>query len=98
MVNEILFVAVVLFLIGIIGVLIRRNIFTVFMSIELMLNAGNLSFIAFSKDLALNSGSSIAMIVMAVAAAEAAFGLAIALLIYKHKNSLDIDLLNLIKG
>lgn len=98
MVNSLLLVSVLLFIIGTVGVLVRKNIFVVFMSIELMLNAGNLAFVIFSKDLGLVAGNSIAMIVMAVAAAEAAFGLALVMLVYKQKGSLDIDLFSMIKG
>jgi NADH-quinone oxidoreductase subunit K len=98
MVNNLLVVSSLLFLIGVAGVLIRRNIFVVFMSIELMLNAGNLAFVNFSKDLGLVEGNSIAMIVMAVAAAEAAFGLALVMLVYKQKNSLDIDIFKILRG
>ena len=86
-----LFLSAVLFSIGIAGFLLRRNIITVFMSIELMLNAVNLTFITFSYQLNSNSGHLFAFFVMVVAAAEAAVGLAIILTVYKNRGTLNID-------
>ncbi len=91
-------VGFVLFFIGLVGVIARRNVFTIFMSIELMLNAVNLLFVSFAKMHANMDGHAIAMIVMALAAAEAAFGLAIIIIMYKSKESLDIDLFRKIRG
>jgi NADH-quinone oxidoreductase subunit K len=80
-----------LFSLGVAGFLFRKNIITVFMSIELMLNAVNLSFVAFSYKLQQVNGHIFAFFVMVVAAAEAAVGLAIILTVYKNRSSLDID-------
>jgi NADH-quinone oxidoreductase subunit K len=80
-----------LFVLGAAGFLFRRNIVTVFMSIELMLNAVNLSFIAFAYQLKQVDGHLFAFFVMVVAAAEAAVGLAIILTVYRNRGTLDID-------
>ena len=77
MIHNYLFLSVILFCLGIVGVISRRNVFTVFMSIELMLNAANLAFIAFSRAHESMDGHVLAMMVMAVAAAEAALALAV---------------------
>ena len=81
----------VLFALGVSGFLFRRNIITVFMSIELMLNAVNLSFITFSYRYQSIDGHLFAFFVMVVAAAEAAVGLAIILTIFKNRATLNID-------
>ena len=81
----------VLFSLGVAGFLFRRNIITVFMSIELMLNAVNLSFITFSYHHQSINGHLFAFFVMVVAAAEAAVGLAIILTIFKNRATLSID-------
>jgi NADH-quinone oxidoreductase subunit K len=81
----------ILFALGVAGFLFRRNIITVFMSIELMLNAVNLSFITFSYYLKKNDGHIFAFFVMVVAAAEAAVGLAIILTVFKNRSTLNID-------
>jgi NADH-quinone oxidoreductase subunit K len=86
-----LILSVVLFSLGVAGFLIRRNIITVFMSIELMLNAVNLSFVAFSYELRRIDGHIFSFFVMVVAAAEAAVGLAIILTVFKNRGSLEID-------
>ena len=83
--------SVVLFALGAAGFLLRRNIITVFMSIELMLNAVNLSFVAFSHQLKLVDGHIYSFFVMVVAAAEAAVGLAIILTVFKNRHTLEID-------
>jgi NADH-quinone oxidoreductase subunit K len=90
-------VSLILFSIGVAGVLIRRNAIIVFMCIELMLNAVNLSFIALAQQLG-REGQVIVFFVMAVAAAEAAVGLAIMIAIYRHKDSLNVTELNLLRG
>ncbi|MDH3289816.1 MAG: NADH-quinone oxidoreductase subunit NuoK [Gemmatimonadota bacterium] len=90
-------VSLILFSIGVAGVLIRRNAIIVFMCIELMLNAVNLSFIALAQQLG-REGQVIVFFVMAVAAAEATVGLAIMIAIYRHKNSLNVTELNLLRG
>src|SRR6202044_1588330 len=81
----------VLFALGVAGFLFRRNIITVFMSIELMLNAVNLSFIAFSYQLKQVNGHIYSFFVMVVAAAEAAVGLAIILTVFRNRSTLNID-------
>jgi NADH-quinone oxidoreductase subunit K len=86
-----LVLSAVLFAIGIAGFIYRRNIITIFMSIELMLNAVNLSFIAFSWQFRAVDGHIFAFFVMVVAAAEAAVGLAIILTIFKNRRTLQID-------
>jgi len=86
-----LLLSAILFGLGIAGFLYRRNIITVFMSIELMLNAVNLSFVAFSYKLKQNDGHIFSFFVMVVAAAEAAVGLAIILTVFKNRQTLEID-------
>src|SRR6059058_654896 len=86
-----LMLSAVLFVLGIAGFLYRRNIITVFMSIELMLNAVNLTFVTFSYKLRAVDGHIMSFFVMVVAAAEAAVGLAIILTVFKNRQTLDID-------
>ena len=87
-----LMLSAVLFALGVAGFLFRRNIITVFMSIELMLNAVNLSFVAFAYQLKGQvDGHLFAFFVMVVAAAEAAVGLAIILTVFKNRGTLNID-------
>lgn len=81
----------ILFCLGIAGFLFRRNIITVFMSIELMLNAVNLSFVTFSYKFKQVDGHIFSFFVMVVAAAEAAVGLAIILTVFKNRQTLEID-------
>ncbi len=88
----------ILFTIGVIGALTRRNAIVVFMSIELMLNAVNLTFITFSWFLQSMDGVIFAFFVMAVAAAEAAVGLAIFVLLYRSRQTINVDEINLLKG
>lgn len=88
----------VIFALGVAGFLFRRNIITVFMSIELMLNAVNLSFITFSYYLKKVDGHIFAFFVMVVAAAEAAVGLAIILTVFKNRQTLNIDDINSMKN
>ncbi len=98
MIEDYLILSVILFCIGILGVITRRNVFTVFMSIELMLNAANLAFIAFARLHETMDGHVLAMMVMAVAAAEAALALAIVILLHRQKGKLDSDVFSLLKG
>lgn len=98
MIQDYLILSIVLFCLGILGVFTRRNVFTVFMSIELMLNASNLAFITFSRLHESMDGHVLAMMVMAVAAAEAALALAIVILLHKHKSKLDTNVFSLLKG
>lgn len=90
-------VSAILFAIGVAGVLIRRNAIVVFMCVELMLNAVNLSFVALAE-LHGTSGQIMVFFVMTVAAAEAAVGLAIILAIFRHTQSVDLKSFNLLKG
>jgi NADH-quinone oxidoreductase subunit K len=87
-----------LFLTGVAGVLSRKNVLIVLMSIELMLNGVNLAFVAFARQHGQVDGQVFAVFVMAVAAAEAAVGLALVLLFFRHKVSVDLEDLNLLKG
>ena len=93
-----LVLSAILFVIGVSGFILRRNIITVFMSIELMLNAVNLSFITFSYQLKQVSGHIFAFFVMVVAAAEAAVGLAIILTVFKNRATLNVDEINTMKN
>ena len=86
-----------LFTIGLIGVMVRRNVIIVFMSIELMLNAVNINLAAFSAQLNDAAGQVFAIFVIAVAAAEAAVGLGIVLAFYRNKETLNIDEMNLLR-
>jgi NADH-quinone oxidoreductase subunit K len=95
--NYFLILSAVLFTIGIIGVLVRRNAILIFMSIELMLNSINLSLVSFSAFLGNASGQIFVFFVMAVAAAEAAVGLAIVISLYRNKDTLNIDEINILK-
>ncbi len=90
-------VAVVLFGIGIVGVLISRNIIIMFMSVELMLNSANLALIAFSRALSVLDGHVIVFLVLTIAAAEAAVGLAMVITLYKNRETINIDRYNLLK-
>lgn len=92
-----LFVSVVLFTLGVVGVLTRRNALIVFMSIELMLNAANLAFVAFARDLHAADGQVIVFFVMAVAAAEVAVGLVIIVSLFRRVGSIDVDDANTLK-
>lgn len=93
-----LILSAALFVIGVAGVLIRRNALVIFMAIELMLNAVNLTFVAFSRFLYSMDGQIIVLFVMAVAAAEVAVGLAIIIALYRNKESVNVDEINLLKG
>ncbi len=98
MIQDYLILSVILFCIGILGVISRRNVFVVFMSIELMLNAANLAFIAFSRVHETMDGHVLAMMVMAVAAAEAALALAVVILLHRQKGKLDSNVFSMLKG
>ena len=89
--------AAAMFAIGVLGVLLRKNAVVIFMSVELMLNAVNLVFIAFSKSMGIIGGEVIVFFVMAIAAAEAAVGLAILVAIHRHKKTVFVDEINLLK-
>src|SRR5512140_545029 len=87
----------VLFTIGALGVLIRRNPIVIFMSVELMLNSANLAFVAFARWYNTLNGQIFVFFVMTVAAAEVAVGLALIVAIFRTKNSIDIDQMNSLK-
>ena len=88
----------ILFIIGALGVLIRRNAIVIFMSIELMLNASNLAFVAFARQHQALNGQIFVFFIIAVAAAEVAVGLALIVAIFHTKQSIDIDQLNSLSG
>jgi NADH-quinone oxidoreductase subunit K len=92
-----LVLSAMLFTLGIIGFLIKRNIITIFMSIELMLNAVNLSFVAFAWQWKQLNGQVFVFFVMVVAAAEAAVGLAIIISVFRTRETLNVDRVNLLK-
>ena len=96
-VNYYIFLSIALFCIGIVGVLTRRNAIIIFMCIELMLNAVNLSFVAFARYYSLLDGQVFVFFVMAVAAAEAAVGLGIIVALFRNRQTLNVDETNLMK-
>jgi NADH-quinone oxidoreductase subunit K len=93
-----LVLSAVLFVIGTMGFLLRKNALTVFMSVELMLNAVNLSFIAFSRQFGHFDGQIFVFFVMAVAAAEVAVGLGIIVDIFRSRHSVDVDEVSWLRG
>jgi NADH-quinone oxidoreductase subunit K len=95
--NYYLILSAIVCVIGVVGVLIRRNLIIVLMSIELMLNAVNLTFIAFSRFLGSMEGQVVVFFVMAVAAAEAVIGLAIIISVFRHRETLDPQEMQLLK-
>ncbi len=88
----------ILFIIGAVGVLVRRNPLVIFMSIELMLNAGNLAMVAFTRVYLVLEGQIFVFFVMTVAAAEVVVGLALIVAIFRTRHSINIDLMNSLKG
>jgi NADH-quinone oxidoreductase subunit K len=88
----------VLFCIGVVGVLVRRNALVIFMSIELMLNAANLAFVAFAHQMKSLDGQIFVFFVMTVAAAEVAVGLAIIVNVFRLRETVFVDEINLLKG
>ena len=92
-----LILSAILFTIGVVGFLLRRNTIVIFMSIELMLNAANLALVAFSRFLHSMDGQIFVFFVMSVAAAEAAVGLAIIIAIYRTRETVNADEMNLMK-
>ena len=87
----------VLFALGIVGVVVRRNPLVIFMSIELALNAANLALVAFSQRWGSPEGQTLVLFVMAVAAAEAAVGLALFVAIYRQRRTIDLNRINLMR-
>ena len=92
-----LILSAILFVLGVAGFLMKRNIITIFMSIELMLNAVNLSFVAYAHQWQALSGHVFVFFVMVVAAAEAAVGLAIIIAVFRTRGTLNVDRVNLLK-
>ena len=97
MITEALFFSAILFSIGVVGVLTRRNALIIFMCVELMLNAVNLTFVALSRLHGVGGQVSV-VFVMTVAAAEAAVGLAIVIAAFRHHRSVDLQRINLLRG
>jgi len=89
---------VIMFTIGALGVLLRRNAIIIFMSVELMLNSANLLFVAFARYLSDLQGQVLVFFVITVAAAEVAVGLALIVVIFRTKHSINIDEINMLKG
>lgn len=92
-----LILSAILFTIGVVGVLTRKNGITIFMSIELMVNAVNLTFLAYARQFGDTHGVIFVFFVMAIAAAEAAVGLAIFISLYHHRQTIDVDEANLMR-
>ena len=95
--NYYLILAAIIFVIGAVGVLTRRNAIIIFMSIEMMLNSVNLTFVAFAMYMGDTAGQIFVFFVMAVAAAEAAIGLAIVLALFRNKQTVYVDKVNVLK-
>jgi NADH-quinone oxidoreductase subunit K len=91
-------VSAILFTLGALGVLVRRNAIIIFMSVELMLNAANLAFVAFARSYNVLSGQLFVFFVMTVSAAEVAVGLALIVAIFRSKHSIDVDQMSSLKG
>ena len=91
-------VSAILFTMGALGVLIRRNAIIIFMSVELMLNAANLAFVAFARSYDVLGGQLFVFFVMTVSAAEVAVGLALIVAIFRSKHSIDVDQMSSLKG
>ncbi|MEP0548373.1 MAG: NADH-quinone oxidoreductase subunit NuoK [Rhodothermales bacterium] len=96
--NWYLSLSAVLFVIGVLGVLLRRNAIVIFLSIELMLNAVNLTLVAFAQSFADVDGLILVFFVMSVAAAEAAVGLAIVIALFRNKTTVNVNEINLFRG
>ena len=88
----------ILFIIGAYGVITRRNLIVVLMALELMLNAANLAFVAFSRALGDMTGQIFVIMAITVAAAEVAVGLALVVAVYNHRQTLNIDVLRMLRG
>ena len=97
-IQHVLFFSLALFIVGVVGVLTRRNGIIVLMSIELMLNAANLNFIAFSRLLADLAGQVFSIFVIVTAAGEVAVGLAIIISLFRNSESINVDEITLLKG
>jgi NADH-quinone oxidoreductase subunit K len=97
-VNHYIILSAILFSVGAVGVLIRRNPLIMFMSIELMLNAANLAFVAFSRQLQSIDGQVFVFLILTVAAAEVAVGLAIIVALFRTRQTVNVDDVNALKG
>jgi NADH-quinone oxidoreductase subunit K len=97
-VNHFIILSAILFSIGTVGMLVRRNPLIMFISIELMLNAVNLAFVAFSRFLQVLDGQVFVFLILAVAAAEVAVGLAIIVAIFRARETVDVDEISGLKG
>jgi NADH-quinone oxidoreductase subunit K len=97
-INHFLVVSFLLFAIGFLGVLVRRNFLTVLMSVELMLNAVNLNLVAFSRRLSDLTGQVFSVFVITIAAGEAAIGLALTLALFRQRRSLNVEEASILKG
>ena len=97
-VEHVVILSLIIFSIGILGVLIRKNAIIIFMSIELMLNAVNLNLVGFSRYYNSIDGQVFVFLVMTLAAAEVAVGLAIIVSLFRNKNSINIDEINILRG
>ena len=96
--NAVLFLSFLLFSVGVAGVLIRRNALIILMCVELMLNAANINLIAFARHSGTVAGQAFALLVMGLAAAEVAIGLALVVALYRKKDTIQVDQINLLKG
>jgi NADH-quinone oxidoreductase subunit K len=96
--NSVLLISFLLFSVGVAGVLIRRNVLIILMCVELMLNAANLNLVAFARQSGTVAGQAFALLVMGLAAAEVAIGLALVVALYRKKDSIQVDQINLLKG
>ena len=96
--SHLLVFSLALFIIGMIGVLTRRNAIIILMGIELMLNSANINFIAFSRQLGDLAGQIFSVFTIVVAAGEVAVGLAIIIALYRNKDSINVDEINIMKG
>jgi NADH-quinone oxidoreductase subunit K len=96
--NAVLFISVLLFLAGVAGVLVRRNALVILMCAELMLNAANLNLIAAARHSGTVQGQAFALLVMGFAAAEVAVGLALVVALYRRRDTVSVDQIDLLKG
>ena len=96
--HAVLFISFLLFSVGVAGVLIRRNVLIILMCVELMLNAANLNLVAFARHSGTVAGQAFALLVMGLAAAEVSIGLALVVALYRKKDTIQVDQINLLKG
>ena len=96
--SHVLVFSLALFIIGLLGVLLRRNLIIVLMSIELMMNAANINFVVFSRQLGNLAGQVFGVFTIVVAAGEVAVGLAILIALFRNKDTVNIDEINIMKG